>query len=106
MPVWVKANEKTSEDGEEVPLIVNLGSAGDPVESFSIGHYDKDRNLYKDEGMGFYLELDRVQWLDESEADQEELWNDILGQLHPYFLKEDYEAFKEKFKGEYTLIQK
>lgn len=45
--------------------------------------------------------LDSCQKQDE----QEQLWEEILSQLHPYFLKEDYQEFKEKFKKEYSITR-
>lgn len=107
---WVKANERTSNDAEDLPLVINLGSINDPIETFSTGHYDKSRNLYKDECMGYYIALDKVQWLDETsseEPDQVEIWTEIKkilweGTLHDYISTEGIEQLKSK----YTITRK
>lgn len=102
---WVKASDRNAPANEDIHLIVNYGSIGEPVESLSAGHYDKERNAYKDEMNGFYVKPDKVQWLDESSpitSDKELIGFGDFCRVHsadPAFTEELLTKYRNHLKG-------
>ncbi len=66
---FIKATERLPLDAEDYFLWINMGD----VYMKGVGGYSVERNAFKNEILGCYHPIEKIEWLDEDAPDTEEL---------------------------------